>query len=501
MMTLDTPYISGAALLHGIASWPENYPVKITGLSSDSRETQPGDLFIAYAGPITERQQYIEQAINRGAIAVLEESPAHADHLRVVNKTPVLQVTQLDTKVGPIAARFYGNPSAEMTIIGITGTNGKTSCSQFIARALQLAGQRCGIIGTLGSGFPDELQAGNLTTPDAITLQQQLASLKKQGAKAVAMEVSSHSLVQHRVAGVHFDYAIFTNLTQDHLDYHKDMAHYGAAKRLLFLQPSLQYAIFNTDDNFGAELLREFNTHLSCYSYGLQSSAMTSQRIQANQIKLITQGISAQVTTPWGKGNLHSQLLGRFNLSNLLAVLTTLGIMGIPLGDILQYLASLPGVPGRMQTFGGGKLPLVVVDFSHTPDALEKALTALREHCHGKLWCVFGCGGNRDATKRKLMGQIAERFSDQIIITNDNPRFEDPIEITANIVEGLLCPWAVEIEYDRQAAIAHAVDCAQSGDVILVAGKGHETYQQVGAVKIPFNDAEQVQRQLQLKHV
>ena len=500
MTTLEVSQISGPSLLHGITPWPDNYALNITGLSSDSRETKPGDLFIAYAGPLNERQQYIEQAIARGAIAVLVDANT-IPISPTTQKVPLIPVPDLADKTGLIAARFYGNPSAGMEIIGITGTNGKTSCSQFIARALQEAGQRCGVIGTLGSGFPDDLTPGSLTTPDAIALQQQLANLKQRGAKAVAMEVSSHSLAQKRVAGVQFNYALFTNLTQDHLDYHKDMAHYGAAKRELFLQPGLEYAIFNTDDAFGAQLLREFTSRLRCYNYGLETMAILDKRIQASQIRLTAQGISAQVTTPWGKGPLHTHLLGRFNLSNLLAVLTTLGIMEIPLADSLRYLAALPGVPGRMQTFGGGKLPLVVVDYSHTPDALEKALLALREHCHGTLWCVFGCGGNRDASKRKLMGQIAERFSDQIIITDDNPRFEDPVAITANIIEGLLCPWAAEVEHDRQAAIAHAIDCAHAGDVILVAGKGHETYQQVGAVKIPFNDAEQVQRQLQLKQV
>ncbi|HVV69419.1 MAG TPA: UDP-N-acetylmuramoyl-L-alanyl-D-glutamate--2,6-diaminopimelate ligase [Gammaproteobacteria bacterium] len=498
--TLETSQINSSALLSDFTPWANIHTPNITGLSSDSRETKPGDLFIACAGPINERWHYIEQAISRGAIAALIDTEM-VDPSQKPASIPIIPVPDLIDKVGFIAARFYGEPSEDMQIIGITGTNGKTSCSQFIARALQQAGMQCGVMGTLGSGFPDDLTPGSLTTPDPITLQRQLAHLKQRGAKAVAMEVSSHSLAQKRVAGVQFKYAVFTNLSQDHLDYHKDMEHYGAAKRELFLQPDLEYAIFNTDDNFGGQLLREFTTRLPCYSYGLETSAIVNKRIQASQIRLTSHGMSAQITSPWGKGALHTHLLGRFNLSNLLAVLSTLGVMGIPLPDILHYLATLPGVPGRMQTFGGGKLPLVVVDYSHTPDALEKALLALREHCHGTLWCVFGCGGNRDPSKRKLMGQIAERFSDQIIITDDNPRFEDPAAITENIIEGLLCPWAAEIEHDRHTAIAHAIDCAHTGDVILIAGKGHETYQQVGAIKIPFNDAEQVQMQLQLKQI
>lgn len=502
-MTMTSEYTqNGQQLLANIGPWPDNCPVNITGLSSDSRFTKPGDLFIAYAGQLSDRPQYIREAIARGAVAILRDSPGEQPAVEIHKKTdkviPIIDLPALRKQAGLIAARFYGNPSAELTMVGITGTNGKTSCSQFIAAALAQANISCGIIGTLGTGFPQQLEPGFLTTPDPLNLQRQLADLKNRGAKVVAMEVSSHSLDQNRVSGVEFDVGVFTNLTRDHLDYHGSMEHYGAAKRQLFLQPGISKAVINIDDAFGNSLWQEFASQLDCYSFGM-SPAAVSPMISASDMRFNHQGIHAQIQSPWGKGALHSHLLGRFNLSNLLAVIATLGLMDLNLTDILHYIGNLSTVPGRMQAFGGGKAPLVVVDYAHTPDALEKALTALREHCHGKLWCVFGCGGNRDAGKRELMGQIAERFSDQIVITDDNPRFENPAHITEQIAQGLLCPWAAEIVHDRQAAIAHTIECATAGDVILIAGKGHERYQQIGAEKIPFNDAEQVQKQLSLK--
>ncbi|MFT3741242.1 MAG: UDP-N-acetylmuramoyl-L-alanyl-D-glutamate--2,6-diaminopimelate ligase [Gammaproteobacteria bacterium] len=477
----------------------------ITGLSSDSRLTQAGDLFIASAGPAAERMQYIEQAIAKGAVGVLRSADSNQAAFTFIDSTegpiPTFSIPQLEDKVGWIAAKFYGDPSITLTMIGITGTNGKTSTSCFIANALQAVSLPCGVIGTLGHGFPGHIQAGQLTTPDPIQLQQQLASLKHQGAKAVAMEVSSHSLAQKRVAGVAFNIGVFTNLTQDHLDYHHTMENYAAAKRQLFLQPGLKYAVINADDPVGLTFLKEFSSKLICFAYGTQPVSIPNVvNILAEQVKQHSKGFSAWIKTPWGEGKLDTHLLGQFNLYNLLAALTTLGILEIPLETALNALSQLSTVPGRMQAFGGGSKPLVVVDYAHTPDALEKALLALRPHCHGKLWCVFGCGGNRDTSKRKLMGQAAEHYSDHIIITNDNPRFEDPEAIIQEITAGLVCPWAAEIEPNREAAIAHAIHCAEPGDVVLIAGKGHEPYQIIGEQKLPFNDAEQVQLHLHLKY-
>jgi UDP-N-acetylmuramoyl-L-alanyl-D-glutamate--2,6-diaminopimelate ligase len=484
-------------LLSDFVTLPAELSLNITGLSCDSQSIQPGDLFICCFGPKAQHAEFMQTAIAKGAVAVLQDCTYTLNSIfSVKDAIPIINISDLRSKVGLIAASFFGQPSSHMKVLGITGTNGKTSCSQFIAQALEQAGQHCGIIGTIGSGFPGRLNTATLTTPDPVTLQQTLAQLQHQGANYIAMEVSSHSLDQNRIAGVHFDTAIFTNLTRDHLDYHGDMENYAQAKRKLFLQPDLKHIVINADDAFGQKLITEFAGQLPCYSYSITGNIQSKNNILANEIKLNSQGFSAHVDTPWGQGILHSRLMGRFNLSNLLAVLAALGIMHIPLADILEYISTLTNVPGRMQTFGGGKLPLVVVDYAHTPDALQKALTALREHCHGKLWCVFGCGGDRDAGKRPIMGQMAERFSDQVIITDDNPRFESPQSIVENILAGLLCPWAVEVEHNRHAAIAHAIECAQPGDVVLIAGKGHETYQQIGEARIPFNDAQEVQAQL-----
>lgn len=495
---------NAAELLKPWIAWPNACPIAISGLSMDSRLTASGDLFIATAGIPEERPRYIAEAIAKGAVAVLRTADADTQSVVFVNDAerviPIVAIPNLAEVAGMIVARYYGNPSAHMTMIGITGTNGKTSCSHFIAQALGQTHKACGIIGTLGFGFPGHLQSGQLTTPGAIELQQQLNCLKQQGAHAIAMEVSSHSLVQHRVSGVAFTIAVFTNLTQDHLDYHGTLENYAAAKRQLFLQPGLRYAVINADDPYGRQWLTEFSTTLTCYAYSLQPKSSESlPGVYAKNIRLDSHGIRADVETPWGEGRLSSALLGRFNLSNLLASLTTLGILGIPLPQALKALSTVTTVPGRMQAFGGGKLPLVVVDYAHTPDALMQALNALRPHCKGKLWCVFGCGGNRDATKRPLMGKAAEKYSDHMVITNDNPRFEDPGRIIGDIVKGLICPWAVDIEPDRAAAIAHVIGCAEAGDVVLVAGKGHESYQHIQDRKLPFNDAEQVKLRLHLK--
>jgi UDP-N-acetylmuramoyl-L-alanyl-D-glutamate--2,6-diaminopimelate ligase len=402
----------------------------------------------------------------------------------------------LKQEMGRVASYFYNDPSKKMTLIGVTGTNGKTSISQFIAQSLSWSNLKCGVIGTLGYGFPEYLLSTTYTTPDAITLQRLLSELQHQGAKAVSMEVSSHALDQNRTSGVCFDIAIFSNLTRDHLDYHHDMDHYAAAKKRLFAYPDLKYAVLNLDDNFGLQLAKEFSNTLEVYGYGINPIPLKIPFINARHINFNGKGTSMKISSPWGEAIAHSRLMGRFNVNNLLAVLTTLNILGVSFKEAINYLEAIETIPGRMQVLGGGKQPLVVVDYAHSPDALQQVLSALREHTHGKLWCIFGCGGDRDRGKRSLMGQIAERFSDQLVITDDNPRTEQPRQIVADIVQGLLCPWAVEIEHDRGAAIAHVISCANPQDVILVAGKGHENYQIIGSEKIFFSDADEIQKHL-----
>ncbi len=490
-------------LLRGVVDVPSSIERNINGLSLDSRHVRHGDLFLACAADKKFRTKHIEQALESGAAAVVYLAASKQDKIREeqhnANTVPIIPVCGLRKKLGHIAARFYGNPSDLMTVVGITGTNGKTSCSQFLAMSLQSANKACGIIGTLGTGFPDSLQPGIHTTPDQVKLQQTLAGFQQQGADSIAMEVSSHGLDQDRVEGVNFDVAVFTNLTRDHLDYHGNMENYAKAKSRLFQQPGLDYAVINLDDKFGQALAKKLHKQLPVYGYTIDDAQSELPLVRAHDIRLNGRGFTAKVTSPWGDGVLRSSLLGRFNVSNVLAVLATMGVMGITFDEALSALAAVKTVPGRMEAFGRGKQPLVVVDYSHTPDSLEQALIALREHCQGKLWCVFGCGGDRDRGKRPLMGEIAERYSDQIIITDDNPRHEAPDVITDEIVKGLLCPWAAEIEHDRAAAIAHAIDCADSPDIVLIAGKGHEAFQQIGDEKLLFSDAEQVKLNLKRK--
>jgi UDP-N-acetylmuramoyl-L-alanyl-D-glutamate--2,6-diaminopimelate ligase len=343
-----------------------------------------------------------------------------------------------------------------------------------------------------------QLLPGTHTTPDAISLHQLLAEMRSGGARSVAMEVSSHALDQGRVTGVSFTAAIFTNLSRDHLDYHGDMAAYAAAKQRLFHAPDLRYAVVNGDDAFGREILANLRPGVTAVSYGLgEPVALELPHVQGVIEQQTRSGLVMALQSPWGTGRVQLPLLGRFNASNLLAVVATLLVTGVPLGEVLQRLGALRPVTGRMECFGGdGRLPLVVVDYAHTPDALEQALAALREHSRGKLWCVFGCGGDRDRGKRALMGDAAVRLANKVIITDDNPRSEDPAQIAADILTGTADSPAVVVIHDRSSAIAAAIKQAGADDVVLVAGKGHETTQQVGIRKLPFRDQEQVQRYL-----
>lgn len=478
---------------------------EIKDLAIDSRKVKAGDLFFAYKGAKDDGCKYIDDAIKNGAVAVLFDSPNQSLITKYKN-LPLIHVNNLPKKIGKIAAKFFKDPTANLDIIGVTGTNGKTSISQFIATILHNLQIPCGVIGTLGDGFPGKLTATKNTTPDPITLQRQFHDFQNADAKAVAMEVSSHAIAQDRIANIKFKTAVFTNLTRDHLDYHFTMENYYLTKKQLFLMDKLENAVINLDDAYGRRLFQELQIerpHLNYFCYSINNSVETRligslhyNLIFASNIKLNSSGITAKICKKNDEKTLQVNLIGRFNLSNLLAVLAVLLIEDIDLDAALTEIKKLKPVIGRMQTFGGVKKPLVVVDFAHTPDALEKALSALREHCKGALWCVFGCGGDRDAGKRPLMGQIAERLSDNIIITDDNPRSEDPKKIVDDILQGLLCPWAIEVEHDRRVAITHAIDCAQSTDVILIAGKGHENYQIIGDEKIPFSDIEVVENVL-----
>lgn len=476
---------------------PQALDREISGLTLDSRQVKAGDLFFAYKGVHLDGREYVEDAILRGASAIVIESNLEAnDSYSLQKNIPIFSVPNLHQKIGNIAAIFFNYPADLLKIVGITGTNGKTSCSHFIAAALQKLQIACGVVGTLGNGLYGQIKPGNLTTPDAITLQALFADFLRHNAHTVAMEVSSHSIDQGRVNDIPFEVGIFTNLTRDHLDYHGDMQNYGAVKKRLFDNVLLQHAVINLDDSFGASLIADLSITKDIYAYSVRkpNASVGVPTIFAEAVELDISGLHARVHTPWGEGDLHVNLIGEFNLSNLLAVLTTLCLLKIPFTDALKVLSSLESVPGRMQTLGGEDKPLVVVDYAHTPDALEKVLIALRQHCVGQLYCIFGCGGDRDKGKRPIMAAIAEQYADHVVVTNDNPRHESPEEIVKDILVGFTSPETILIQHDRSKAIQDIIQCAKTGDCILIAGKGAEAFQQVGNVKIPFSDVEKARQ-------
>lgn len=463
--------------------------VRIDGLAIDSRKLKSGDLFLAYPGQRADGRAHIPEAIAAGASAVLWDSRGFL--WDTAWRVPNLGVPDLRSHLGEIAGRFFGNPSRHMWLAGVTGTNGKTSCSHWIAQSLTRLGRKTAVIGTLGRGFPGELDAAGNTTPDAITLQSQLAGLRARGATGCAMEVSSHGIDQGRINGVEFDVALFTNLSRDHLDYHKTMEDYGAAKARLFGWPQLKHAVVNVDDRLGHELAQSIDrSRINVLGYGFGKGEIAGHRLD-----LSTRGLKLEITTPWGPAHLTSRLIGGFNAANLLGVLGVLMTAEVSLQDAVDALAHVEPVPGRLQMVRLPKAPLVVVDYAHTPDALEKVLQTLRDllPVGAKLHCVFGCGGDRDPGKRPLMGEVATRLSDRVIITSDNPRSENPRAIVDDIVAGAHPKY--EIEIDRTGAIFKALQSAAPDDVVLIAGKGHETYQEIGKQRLPFDDV-QVAREM-----
>ncbi len=470
-------------------------PVKVVCVANDSRQLKAGDTFLAYSGEHLDGRQFIPQAIAQGANAILWES----DNFLWDStwQVPNLPVPQLRDKVGALAAEVYGRPSRRVCVIGITGTNGKTSCSHWLAQALSQAGRPCAIIGTLGNGFPEQLEASPNTTPDPIVLQRSLKHYLDQGALCVAMEVSSHALTQGRVNGMHFEMAVFTNLTRDHLDYHGDMKHYAAAKAALFTWPELRHAVLNCDDPYARELRQKAEARgTKVIGYGFDAG-----EVRASNLRVGPKGLSFDVATPWGEAQITSGVLGRFNAHNLLAVLATLLVGGVQFDQAIISVQHIQAVPGRMQQIRRPGQPLVVVDYAHTPDALEKVLITLREisgeskASASQLICVFGCGGQRDKGKRAMMGDVASRLADSVVVTSDNPRNEDPLAIIDDIVAGMGANY--HVQEDRAAAIDYAIRRAQAHDVVLIAGKGHEDYQEMMGSKLPFSDIEVATRALE----
>lgn len=489
-------------LLDGYFSHEKLKKITVKGLSLDSRNIKDGYIFFAISGETVNGVEFINNSIEQGAVAVLWEMNAEVDAIPINwrkasndRNVPIIAIAGLSELVGVLADKFYQHPSSHISVCGVTGTNGKTSCADFIAQMMSVD-VPTGLMGTLGSGIYPDLQETGYTTPDAIVCQQWLADIKFANAKYAVMEVSSHALIQGRVNGIQFNSAIFTNLSRDHLDFHGDMESYANAKSKLFESPELNNAIINVDDEAGRSIADNLSENIRCIRYGLDNHF--NPDVYGYEVKLDQSGLSMKVKTQWGEGELASPVMGYFNASNLLAVLSVMLLQGIEFNEALNRFKSIKSVAGRMQRFGGKEQPLVVVDFAHTPDALEQALNSLREHTQHHLWCVFGCGGDRDKGKRPLMGAVAETKADFIVLTNDNPRKEVAEKIIEDIKTGMESLKNVTVEKDRHAAIHFAISQAKAGDVVLIAGKGHENYQLIGDEKVPFNDAEEVKQQLEV---
>jgi UDP-N-acetylmuramoyl-L-alanyl-D-glutamate--2,6-diaminopimelate ligase len=467
--------------------------INITGITLDSRVVKTDHLFIALAGSKQHGLSYAKLAIAQGASAILFDPAGNGEHLvqalQQHSSVPMLAVTNLGSVLGTLAAKFYGDPSQSMTVLGITGTNGKTSCSQFLAQMLN----DCGIIGTLGWGEWGKLNHTLNTTPDALAIQHIFAELLKSGKHSVAMEVSSHGLEQGRVNGVHFAGAVFTNISRDHLDYHGTMEAYLDAKLQLLQVPDLKFVVINLNDSYSKQTLAAVPNTVKVWGVSHNHrpaiSANTDETIHATNLVNTLNGIHCTVQWRDQSAALDIPLYGDFNVENVLCVLAVLLALGQPLNAAVNKLATLKAVAGRMERFGGHDKPLVFVDYAHTPDALEKVLESARKHCHQTLWLVFGCGGNRDKGKRAEMGECAVRLADKVIITDDNPRFEQSADIIEDIVSGCDDSYKISVISDRELAIRAAIHQAVAGDCVIIAGKGHEDYQEINGVKQPFSDS------------
>lgn len=481
-----------AVRLGNCLAWLEDSEVSdvcVSGITLDSRAVTPGDLFIAVKGFVVDGRDFIDQAIDKGATVVFKQADQRG--IYSLAKCWVIEVPELDRVLSSIASNFYGNPSESLLTVGVTGTNGKTTVSQLVAQAFYYLGKSSAVLGTAGNGVWPTLDTATHTTPDAVNLQGFMADYLNQGAQVLAMEVSSHGLDQGRAQSVSFDVAVFTNLTRDHLDYHGTMDAYGRAKARLFGLDTLNASVINLDDEYAQQLIGIAKGALWSYSQTNQDAD-----VYCENLELTSRGMRLNLVTPQGKALLVTDLVGHFNVSNLLAVVCVLMSQGVSLEQIVELAKKFQPVSGRMETFGGEGKPTVVVDYAHTGDALEKALSAVKHHCRGKLYCVFGCGGDRDRGKRPEMASVAEQYSDFVVLTNDNPRTEDPERIIEDVMSGFASPYLVLVEKDREKAIRLAIGQAKPGDWVLVAGKGHEDYQDIQGVKYPFSDVEKVTKAL-----
>ncbi len=462
----------------------------VTGVQDDSRLVRKGDLFLAFPGGAVDGRDYIDEAIKKGAAAVVAERSTDMQWPEGSTGDVIVQVENLKAKTGHIAARFYDDPSKELQVIAVTGTNGKTSVTHIIAAAFEQVGQPGAVVGTMGNGPVGKLLPTQNTTPGAVQLQSLLADFRDQGIQVVAMEASSHGLEQGRLAGVSIDVGVITNISRDHLDYHGTMENYQAAKSRLAYWPSLEWLILNRDDEAVWAMKSRKSERASLFSFSLNDPKAD---LYASEVNYFRHGVSVEVVYQGESRTMNSSFLGEFNVYNLLASLSVLLVKKIPFQQAIDCLSKVTPVPGRMEEViikDGKNAPVVVVDYAHTPDALEQALTALRRHCQGKIWCVFGCGGDRDKGKRAQMGRIASLFADKLIITSDNPRSEQPIKIISDIEDGIEMGAPYLVDVDRTDAIIKAISSAERGDIVLVAGKGHEDYQEIAGKRIPHSDIE-----------
>jgi UDP-N-acetylmuramoyl-L-alanyl-D-glutamate--2,6-diaminopimelate ligase len=496
MMTAETMNFSKSLSELLIGFVEDIAPINVSGIAIDSRLVNKGDLFMAYRGSTVNGIDYIDDAIKAGAVAILVDKDEELDAASI--SVPTISIANLRKQAGVIISRFYNEPSEQMHLVGVTGTNGKTTVSYMTAQVMHALGKQSAVIGTIGNGPFGRIESDKTTTPDPVKLHSLFAEWVN-NIDAVAMEVSSHALDQGRFAGTHFDTAIFTNLSRDHLDYHQSYEEYADAKFQLFKSSGLSNAIINIDDDYGVKFVKQLPEDLKVIAYSTKVKILEidnqniqfvyCEKIETDQFKTVL-----TVQSPWGQVTIQTALLGAFNIDNTLAVFSALCLYGLSAEEVAKALSEFNGVPGRMECFSKQDKPLLIVDYAHTPDALEKALQALKPYSEGKLHCVFGCGGDRDAGKRSQMGSIAEALSDHIVITNDNPRTESEERIVEHILEGIKDKSNVTITHDRSEAITATFLNADADDIVLVAGKGHETTQQIGTTFYPFSDRELARR-------
>lgn len=493
LATLLPDYVHGNAAEHG-----QDFPdVDIAGLKLDSRQVTHGDCFVAVPGYQVDGRNFVSQALAAGAVAVLQQ--ANSFSVDVSRGVPILCVPHLNEQLSAIAGRFYQSahgqlPSERVKVVGVTGTNGKTTVTHLLAQLYQGLGQQAAVLGTLGSGFIDALLAEKNTTPDPMTVQARIAGLANEGAEVVAMEVSSHALVQGRVSALHFNAVVATNVSRDHLDYHGSMESYAAAKEDLFTHYPTHARIYNLDDAYVREWFERSPGNALSYSLRAQADART---LLATDIEYHDQGASMTLHWQDQQHRAHSSLVGEFNVSNVLAAVTTLLADGFELTQIIPQLATLRAVAGRMETYTGAGKALAIVDYAHTPDALEQVLKAARRHCSGQLWCVFGCGGDRDRGKRPQMGAVASQYADVAVVTDDNPRTEAPLTIIADIVSGMKGTARIIEHPGRRDAVLATLAQAAPDDVVVFAGKGHEDYQIIGTQTYNYNERAVVEAYMQ----